>query len=144
MAPAPPPAPEPPRVCSLVELNAVTFDYGSTTLDTRARRRLDENVALLLESPECCVFVDGYVDESEFDTFEAPVADRRARAVAAYYLSRGVDEGRLQVRDRGLAVPSCDKEDPGPGCRRNRRVESLPVDCERFRFLIENPSYDPY
>ena len=142
--PEPPPEPEVPLVCDLIELNSVTFDYGSTTLDARARRLLDENVELLLSSPACCVFIDGYVDESEFDEFGAPVADRRARAVYAYYLSRGIDGDRLNVRNRGLAVPSCDKEDPGPGCERNRRVESLPVDCERFRLLIEDPSYDPY
>ena len=144
VAPVPPVVPEPPAVCDLVELNSVTFGYGSTSLDTRARRLLDENVGLLLESPACCVFVDGYVDESESDEFGTAGADRRARAVYGYYLSRGIDGDRLTVRDRGLAVPSCDKEDPGPGCRRNRRVESLPVDCERFRFLIDNPSYDPY
>ena len=144
VVPEPAPEPEVPLVCDLIELNSVTFDYGSTTLDTRARRLLDENVELLLSSPACCVFVDGYVDESEFDAFGAPVADRRARAVYSYYLSRGVDGDRLNVRNRGLAVPSCDKEDPGPGCERNRRVESLPVDCERFRLLIEDPSYDPY
>ena len=144
VAPAPPPVAEPPAVCDLVELNSVTFDYGSTSLDTRARRLLDENVELLLSSPACCVFIDGYVDESESDAFGTPVAERRARAVYAYYLSRGTDEDRLTIRNRGLAVPSCDKEDPGVGCRRNRRVESLPVDCERFQFLLANPSYDPY
>ena len=144
VVPAPPPPPEVPAVCDLVELNTVLFDYGSTTLDLEARRLLDENVEMLLASPACCVVIDGYVDESESDAFGTAVSDRRARAVEAYYLSRGVDADRLRVRNRGLAVPSCDKEDPGPGCRRNRRVESLPIDCERFRFLIDNPSYDPY
>ena len=28
-----------------------------------------------------------------------------------------------QIRNRGTAAPDCDKEDPGPGCERNRRVE---------------------
>ena len=146
VAQAPPPvvAPAPPPVCDLVELNSVYFDYGAGTLDRRARSLLDENVDLLLANPACCVFVDGYTDTPEGDRFGAGLAGRRAQAVYDYYLSRGVEAGRLQIRNRGTAVPSCDKEDPGPGCERNRRVESLPLDCERFRFLLDNPSYDPY
>ena len=139
-----PPAPPAPPVCDLVELNSIYFDYGVGTLDGRARSLLDENVAQLLDNPACCVFIDGFTDTSEGDRFGMGLAGRRAQAVYDYYLSQGVAASRLQIRNRGVAVPSCDKEDPGPGCERNRRVESLPVDCERFQFLLENPSYDPY
>ena len=146
--PAPRPAPvlepEPaPAVCDLVELNTVTFGTGRDVLDRRARMLLDENVALLLESPACCVFVDGYTDTAEADRFGLALSERRALAVVDYYVSRGVEADRLEARTLGRAVPSCDKEDPGPGCERNRRVESLPLDCERFLFLLENPDYDP-
>lgn len=139
-----PPVIETPQVCDLVELNSVYFDYGTGSLDRRGRALLDENVDLLLSNPACCVFIDGYTDTSEGDRFGMSLAGRRAQAVYDYYLSRGVSASRLQIRNRGVAVPACDKEDPGPGCERNRRVESLPVDCERFQFLLENPSYDPY
>ena len=139
--PVPEPEPEP-LVCDLVELNALYFDYGSDTLDMRAQMLLDENAELLLANPACCVFIDGYTDSSEGDRFGMGLAGRRAQAVYDYYLSRGVAPSRFQIRNRGVAVPTCDKEDPGPGCERNRRVESIPVDCERFRFLLDNPSYD--
>ena len=142
--PPAPPVVETPLVCDLVELNSVYFDYGTGTLDRRGRALLDENVELLLSNPACCVFIDGYTDTSEGDRFGMSLAGRRAQAVYDYYLSRGVSASRLQIRNRGVAVPACDKEDPGPGCERNRRVESLPVDCERFQFLLENPSYDRY
>ena len=141
--PPPPPAPAP-MVCDIVELNAVYFDYGSGTLDRRARALLDENVELLLSNPACCVFIDGFTDTPEGSRFGMGLAGQRAQAVYDYYLSQGVAASRLQIRNRGVAAPDCDKEDPGPGCERNRRVESLPVDCERFRFLLENPTYDPY
>lgn len=140
----PPVAPPPVRaVCDLVELNTLYFDYGSATLNPRARALLNENVELLLENPECCVFIDSYIDHAEQDQFGMPIGGRRAQAVYDYYLSRGVEAGRLQIRNRGVAEPNCDKEDPGPGCERNRRVESIPVDCERFLFLLQNPSYSP-
>ncbi len=131
-----------PVVCDLVELNSVYFDSGSATLSPGARSLLAENVALLNEHPECCIFIDGYTDSQEYDRFGMPLAGRRAQAVYDYYLERGVGAGRMHVRNRGASVPSCDKEDPEEGCRRGRRVETIPLDCERFRFLIENPSYD--
>jgi outer membrane protein OmpA-like peptidoglycan-associated protein len=143
----PPPAivpPAPPAVCDLVELNAVYFDYGSSTVSQRARALLDENVELLLANPECCVFIDGTIDNAEMDRFGMPLSGRRAQAVYDYYLGRGISASKLQIRNRGEASPDCDKEDPGMGCERNRRVESLPVDCERFLYLLENPSSNPY
>lgn len=142
--PPPPVTPPAPLVCDLVELNAIYFDYGSGSLDRRARALLDENVELLLSNPACCVFIDGFTDTPEGSRFGTGLAGQRAQAVYDYYLSQGVGASRLQIRNRGVAAPDCDKEDPGPGCERNRRVESLPVDCERFRFLLDNPSYDPY
>ena len=144
VAPVPPPvitpvAPAP--VCDLVELNSVYFDYGSAAVDGRARALLNENVELLLSNPACCVFIDGFTDTSEFDQFGVSLAGRRAQAVYDYYLGRGVSASKLQIRNRGVASPPCDKEDPGQGCSRNRRVESIPVDCERFVYLLDDPTF---
>ncbi len=138
----PTPVVVPPAVCNLVELNPVYFDYGASTVSTRARALLNENVELLLANPECCVFIDGTIDNQELDRFGMPLGGRRAQAVYDYYLSRGVSASKLQIRNRGEGSPNCDKEDPGIGCERNRRVETIPVDCERFRMMLENPS--PY
>lgn len=140
----PPPAFVPPAVCDLIELNPVYFDYGASTVSARARALLDENVELLLANPECCVFIDGTIDNQEMDRFGMPLGGRRAQAVYDYYLGRGVAASKLQIRNRGEGLPNCDKEDPGVGCERNRRVETLPVDCERFRALLENPSATPF
>ena len=128
--------PEPPRVCELVELNPVYFDYGSATLSPRAERLLDENVDLLLRDGACCVFIDGLTDTSESERFGIRLSGNRAQAVYDYYLQQGVGASRIQIRNRGAATPPCDKEDPGVGCSRNRRVESIPMDCERFEMML--------
>jgi OOP family OmpA-OmpF porin len=119
-------------VCDLVELNTVYFEYGSAELSPRARALLDENVQLLRENPQCCIYVDGYTDTSEYDQFGMPLAGRRAQAVYDHYLDRGIAADRMHVRNRGASYPPCDKEDEEEGCRRGRRVESIPLDCERF------------
>jgi outer membrane protein OmpA-like peptidoglycan-associated protein len=151
--PPPPPPPEPPPVipevveqppppvCDLVELNSVYFEHGSATLTPGARSLLAENVQLLLNDPECCIFVDGYTDASEQDRFGLPLAGRRAQAVYDYYLEHGVAASRMHVRNRGVSMPDCDKEDEGPGCQRGRRVETVPMDCERFQMLLETAGF---
>ena len=138
--PTPPPPPPPAPVCDLVELNSAYFDYGSSILDSNARALLEENVDLLLTDSACCVFIDGYTDTTEYDEFGMGLAGRRAQAVYDFYLSRGISASRLQVRNRGADLASNPKEDPGKGDRRARRVESIPVDCERFDAIIEGGS----
>lgn len=141
--PPPPPIPEIVEipvapVCDLVELNSVYFEHGSATLSAGARALLAENLHLLRENPECCIFIDGYTDASEADRFGLPLAGRRAQAVYDYYLQNGISASRMHVRNRGVSMPDCDKEDEGPGCQRGRRVETIPMDCERFRMLLES------
>ena len=133
-----PPPPPPAPVCDLVELNTAYFDYGSAALDGRARALLEENVDLLLSDSACCVFIDGYTDSTEYEEFGMGLAGRRAQSVYDFYISRGISAARLQVRNRGADLASNPKEDPGKGDRRSRRVESIPVDCERFQTLIES------
>ncbi len=128
-----------PMVCDLVELNSIYFEYGSSSISPRAQGLLSENIELLLDNSACCIFLDGFTDTSEYDRFGMGLGGRRAQAVYDYYLTQGVAASRLQIRNRGVASPPCDKEDPGIGCSRNRRVDSIPMDCDRFRMLLENP-----
>ncbi|CAN5556994.1 hypothetical protein BH23BAC4_BH23BAC4_12050 [soil metagenome] len=128
-------------VCPIVELNTIYFEHGVSTLSPQARSLLSENLQILREHPECCVFIDGYVDSTEEPRYGLRLAERRARAVYDYYLDGGLARDRFQVRTTALAMPPCDKEDPGIGCRQNRRVDSIPLDCERFRFLLERQGF---
>ena len=130
----PPPVIVPPQpiVCDLTELNAIYFEYGSTDLTDEARSLLEENIQLLREHPECCLYIDGYTDMSEHDEFGMPFAGQRAQVVYDYYLNRGITADRMTVRNRGVSFPPCDKEYPGEGCPPSRRVESIPLDCNNF------------
>ncbi len=112
--------------CDLQELNTVEFEFGASYLDTRGAQRLTDNARLLRANVDCEVYVDGYTDSRESTEFGPALSARRARTVVNFYLDQGVDAQRLRIQNRGQASPDCDKEDPGPGCRRNRRVESIP------------------
>ncbi len=119
-------APPPIRVCGIADqLNSVFFDYMSTELDAEARSRLNENIELLLQEPCCAVRLEGFADTREPDGVR--LAQERIQNVYQYYVEHGIPPERIDWRPGRVAYPSCDKEDPGPGCRRNRRVDSIPV-----------------
>jgi outer membrane protein OmpA-like peptidoglycan-associated protein len=112
----------------ITELNTVYFNFRSVDLDDDAKRLLDENIAVLNDCPGICVNINGYSDTVERSQ---RLSEQRARNVLDYYLSMGVDASRLTSAGLGIAEPPCNKEDPGAGCRRNRRAESVPVRCDR-------------
>lgn len=109
---------------SITELNSVYFAFGSSTLDANAQSRLMENVDVLKGCSKIMLKLNGYTDHLEPNAMT--LSQRRAQAVADFYLSKGIPGNRIGVSGRGKDAVSCDKEDPGKGCRRNRRVESLP------------------
>lgn len=108
----------------ITQLNAVYFDYGSTTLDARAKAKLDENIDLLKTCPSARVKVLGYKDHVEQNE---QVSMMRAQSIQSYYQRNGIEIAQLSLEDKGTSPINCDKEDPGIGCRRNRRADSVPL-----------------
>jgi len=109
----------------------VYFNFRSSTLTDEAKEILMENVAELKKYPEVCVRIDAYTDHVEARGRRAQrLSEARAKAIEQFYLDNGIPASRIVARGLGQAPVSCAKEDPGPGCRRNRRAESIPVNCE--------------
>lgn len=121
------------RMCQIIELNTVYYAYNSVDIDVNARARLDENIDALRLNPECCIEILGYTDAVEGSTYAVRMSQQRAEIVYQYFLSRGVAAKRMRIRAMGVGIPPCGKdEEGGPGCRRNRRVEVIPLDCRSF------------
>lgn len=110
---------------AITELNSVYFAFGSSQLDANAQSRLMENVDVLKGCQSLNIRINGYADHLEPNAMT--ITQRRAQAVADFYISKGITSNRLGTSGKGRDAVSCDKEDPGKGCRRNRRAESLPV-----------------
>lgn len=109
----------------ITELNATYFDFGRAILDANAQSRLRENVEVLKECPNIKVRLNGFTDHSEQNP--EYIAQRRIQAVTAFYRSAGITPSRIQSAFTGRDADNCDKEDPGRGCRRSRRGESIPM-----------------
>lgn len=121
--------PPQPQGCQLSDLNSIYFNYDGDQLDAAAMSLLDENIAELKNNTNCCVKVTGFTDEARDAATAMRISERRARAVYDYYIAKGIEPHRLQFMGMGVAMPNCNKSDPGKGCRFNRRVESKATTC---------------
>src|SRR5579875_34891 len=105
----PPPPPPPAKKLAVIE----------------GRRKVDEAIRVLKENPGMHVNVDGYTDSIGSDAYNLKLSERRARTVADYMISQGIDRSRLTVRGFGKAHPVA-SNDTAEGRARNRRVEIVP------------------
>jgi outer membrane protein OmpA-like peptidoglycan-associated protein len=108
------------------DLNTVHFDFDVSELDMEAEGLLDENVSVLDQCMMVNVLLRGFADQVGPSQYNVRLSQRRAESVEEYYVNEGIDMDRLSTEGLGEAPEPCLKEDPGPGCRRNRRVESIP------------------
>lgn len=125
-----------PRRCELTELNTIYFNVGQIVIAGQSRALLDANIQAIKLNAGCCIEIVGYTD-SETGAEAVRVAQARAQAVYDAYVQAGLDPAKLRIRAGGVGPNTCSKGE-GPGCPRNRRVESRPADCETVQAVGNN------
>jgi outer membrane protein OmpA-like peptidoglycan-associated protein len=106
----------------VLTLGDVLFETGSSTLSTGAGRNLDRLVQFLTEHPDRLVQIDGFTDSVGADSFNQDLSQRRADAVRADLLTRGIAAARVTTQGYGKAYPVASNAESG-GRQLNRRVE---------------------
>jgi outer membrane protein OmpA-like peptidoglycan-associated protein len=106
----------------VLTLGDVLFDSGQATLSPGAARNLDGLVQFLTEHPDRRVEIDGYTDSVGTDAFNQDLSQRRADAVKATLVGRGIDPMRIATRGFGKEFALASNADAS-GRQRNRRVE---------------------
>lgn len=100
----------------------VYFDFDKDIISPEAANILDQQATWLLSNSEAKVDLAGHTDAIGTNEYNDDLAMRRARAVEAYLLSRGVSAAQMRsVVSRGesnLLVPTTKRE------RLNRRVST--------------------
>jgi OOP family OmpA-OmpF porin len=111
--------------CHIIEqtvvVRAVDFEFNSTKLTVPAQHTLDEVAAALLTQPELDVEVQGHTDSIGTDNYNLGLSQRRAEAVKAYLISRGLNATALTAKGYGKAKPIAGN-DTAEGRALNRRV----------------------
>ncbi|MDX2070003.1 MAG: OmpA family protein [Haliscomenobacter sp.] len=126
--PAPKPEPVPmvvaptPKVLSELNITKVTFALGSSVIIPESQSALEELATQLKAFPNTVVELAGYTCSDGENKFNQELSLKRAQAVSAFLLSKGVNSTQLVVVGFGEEKPLV-PNDSEANKRLNRRVE---------------------
>ena len=130
VAPTPPAAPVAPKVEAPVTAS-VLFDYKRSVLRPGETPKLDELTAKFKDRAFDRVDAIGHADRIGSDAYNLGLSERRAEAVRAYLVGKGVDAGKIRTDAKGkreaMTGESCKKM--GAENRKNKKlIECLQPD----------------
>jgi len=100
----------------------VHFDYDQADLRPGDRAILDAKVPILQANTGVTIQVAGHTDERGSDEYNLALGQRRAAAVKAYLVQRGVPDGRISTVSYGEEHPIAQGSDESAWSQ-NRRAE---------------------
>lgn len=111
--PAPPPAPKPvakpePKKPAVVNLASTElFEFNKATLTPEARKKLDGEVVGKLRDLGTIRYINinGHADRIGSAQYNQQLSERRAEAVRAYLVSRGVSNDKVEIFGFGKTLP---------------------------------------
>lgn len=108
----------------VLTLGDVLFDVGKAELKPGSYRAVEQLVQFLGEYPQRRVLIEGFTDSSGSDDLNQRLSQRRADAVQAALIERGIASNRVATRGYGEAFPRA-TNDNAAGRQLNRRVEVI-------------------
>ncbi|MES2017902.1 MAG: OmpA family protein [Pseudomonadota bacterium] len=122
-APAPMPAPKPPMpTTEKVSFASETlFDFDKSVVKPSGKAAIDELLGKLQGMNTEVMVTVGHADAVGSDAYNQKLSQRRAEAVKAYIVSKGVDASRVYTEGKGESQPVADNK-TAEGRAKNRRV----------------------
>ncbi|QNP49261.1 outer membrane protein OmpA [Diaphorobacter aerolatus] len=121
--PAPAPAPGPSASSSKVTYAAdAFFDFDKSVLKPEGKAKLDDLVSKVKNINLEVIIAVGHTDSIGTDAYNQKLSVRRAEAVKAYLVSKGIEKNRVYTEGKGEKQPVADNK-TAAGRAKNRRVE---------------------
>jgi OOP family OmpA-OmpF porin len=129
-APAPAPAakPAPRPAAPAVAATKVTyaadafFDFDKSALKPEGRAKLDDLVGKIKGISLEVIIAVGHTDSVGADAYNQKLSVKRAEAVKAYLVTKGIEKNRVYTEGKGEKQPVADNK-TSEGRAKNRRVE---------------------
>jgi len=102
--------------------NELLFDTGGSTLKPGGQRALDNLVQFLEKHPDRSIAIEGFTDSTGSKEQNQALSEKRAWAVKAALVARGIASNRIDARGYGPSFPIAGNDTPA-GRQLNRRVE---------------------
>ena len=105
-------------------LQGLKFNSSQSTFKQESYARMDEAVSVLNEFPDINVLIQGHTDSQGAADANRSLSQKRADAVMAYLVSKGINPTRLSSSGLGEEYPVADNN-TAAGRAQNRRVEFI-------------------
>jgi len=121
-APTPAPPPPPPAATKVTYAADAFFDFDKSVLKPEGKAKLDDLVGKVKDINLEVIIAVGHTDSVGTDAYNQRLSVRRAEAVKAYLVSKGIEKNRVYTEGKGEKQPVADNK-TSEGRAKNRRVE---------------------
>jgi outer membrane protein OmpA-like peptidoglycan-associated protein/tetratricopeptide (TPR) repeat protein len=120
----------------------IFFEFDSYGLSANAIDKLNGLTAIMKQYTNLKLMIIGHTDAIGSENYNMKLAERRAKAVADYLQSKGIDKGRLTTESKGETDPvainrTLDNRDAPRGRALNRRVQFRIIASEDIAVEVE-------
>ena len=130
----PPPPPPPPLPPDCEDM----FESDSCRLKPEMNDCYDKVVEYLLKQNDMCIIIRAHTDSQGSEEYNLALSQCRADFIKSVFIQKGIDPSRIEAIGLGESQPIADNS-TAEGRRRNRRVETIYIDCsEIFKSSVED------
>ena len=120
--PAAPAKPAPPAASKVTYAADAFFDFDKYALKPEGKAKLDDLVGKVKGINLEVIIAVGHTDSIGTVEYNQKLSERRANAVKAYLVSKGIEKNRVYTEGKGKKQPVADNK-TAEGRAKNRRVE---------------------